>query len=433
LTNKKIITFSIILILIFISFILLSKIQIKFEDFKNQIKSKDLKIKKLNQRISSIEKAKNLSNKEIFPNTQFAEFKFEEFKIPFKKEGFENYTANSGKTNPFYISSYEDKIFIISKNSEIFFLDLKNNNKIKSITNNLNAKNVYDTLIFDNDIYVVVSQYDKSIKKNNNISGLSCKHYFSRKILKSKINFSNLKFEEFYNEKICWDTSGKENGGRVEIYYDKISGPNMLLSVYDYIKDEKNVLKLNDGATKYISINMKTKEVKDYAYGFRNPQGLLVLNKNVIISSEHGPRGGDEINRIYYNNNYGWPISSYGEKYNEGYNSDEKYYYKKSHKKFNFIEPIYAFVPSIGISQIIEVKKEFLDKWKNNILISSLRNRSLYRVVFDDNYERLISMERIHIGKRIRDISYNEYQNAFLLALENSPATLGIIKVKNKD
>ena len=45
--------------------------------------------------------------------------------------------------------------------------------------------------------------------------------------------------------------------------------------------------------------------------GHRNPQGLLVFD-NIVLSTEHGPRGGDEINKIMFGKNYGWPISSYG-------------------------------------------------------------------------------------------------------------------------
>ena len=52
-----------------------------------------------------------------------------------------------------------------------------------------------------------------------------------------------------------------------------------------------------------------------FSKGHRNPQGLIVLEE-VILETEHGPKGGDEINKIIYKGNYGWPISSYGEKYN---------------------------------------------------------------------------------------------------------------------
>ena len=55
-------------------------------------------------------------------------------------------------------------------------------------------------------------------------------------------------------------------------------------------------------------INLNTKEFEIFSKGHRNSQGLAVMN-NIILSTEHGPRGGDELNRIYYNKNYGWPDS----------------------------------------------------------------------------------------------------------------------------
>ena len=106
---------------------------------------------------------------------------------------------------------------------------------------------------------------------------------------------------------------------------------------------------------------------KIISLGHRNPQGLFIKN-NLILSTEHGPYGGDEINKIEIGNNYGWPISSYGEKYQflRKEHKFNKYTYKKSHKNYNFTEPIFSFVPSIGISEIIAIPNNFSKYWKNN-------------------------------------------------------------------
>ena len=167
-----------------------------------------------------------------------------------------------------------------------------------------------------------------------------------------------------------------------------------------------------------------TRKTRLISSGHRNPQGLFINEKNIILSTEHGPRGGDEINKIIEGKNYGWPISSYGESYGL---QAKKLKYEKSHSEFNFEEPIYAFVPSIGISQIIKVPQSFSPKWQDNYLITSLRALSIYRVKFDKNYSRIITMEKIRIGKRIRDIAYNKKYNSFLLALENENGSVGII------
>ena len=59
-------------------------------------------------------------------------------------------------------------------------------------------------------------------------------------------------------------------------------------------------------------------------------------------------------------------------------------YYKKSHKEHGFIEPIYSYVPSIGISAIAKVPNNFDEYWKDNYLIASLYGNSLYRIKFDE-------------------------------------------------
>ena len=79
------------------------------------------------------------------------------------------------------------------------------------------------------------------------------------------------------------------------------------------------------------------------------------MDKDYILSTEHGPHGGDEINlnlNTKIIKNFGWAISSYGEHYGGKDSPVNKSKYKKyplhkSHKDYNFIEPIKYFVPSI--------------------------------------------------------------------------------------
>ena len=159
--------------------------------------------------------------------------------------------------------------------------------------------------------------------------------------------------------------------------------------------------------------------------GHRNPQGLVVDNEN-IIATEHGPKGGDEINKVIFGKNYGWPIASYGQHYPIGKETDIKPYLK-SHKDNNFEEPIYSFVPSIGISQIIKVPNTFSNLWEDNYLISSLNAGSLFRVKFDKDFKKIIYIERIFLKQRIRDLKYSKKNNTILLTLEDWQ-NLGVLK-----
>ena len=66
----------------------------------------------------------------------------------------------------------------------------------------------------------------------------------------------------------------------------------------------------------------------------------------------------------------------------------KKFTFKKNHDGFN--EPIFSFVPSIGISQIIKLPNSFNPKWENNYLLSSLAGNSIYRIKFSENFDKII-------------------------------------------
>ena len=157
--------------------------------------------------------------------------------------------------------------------------------------------------------------------------------------------------------------------------------------------------------------------------GHRNILGLLSIDGK-LISTENGPKGGDEINLIEPGKNYGWPLASYGEKY-KSIDTNELFYLK-SHSKFDFEEPIYSFVPSIGISEIIKLDNSFSRFWEDNYLVGSLNSRHIYRLKFDKKIKKILYMERIYIGDRIRDLKYSKKFNIILLALEET-GSIGIL------
>ena len=175
---------------------------------------------------------------------------------------------------------------------------------------------------------------------------------------------------------------------------------------------------------KILFIDFQNKKQITFSKGHRNPQGLYAKDK-IILSTEHGPKGGDEINKIIFKKNYGWPIASYGEGYDFKYESKPRYY--KEHENLQFEEPIFSFVPSIGISELIRLPNNFSDHFQDNFIISSLNDKSIYRVKFDKNYSKVIYKEKIFIGERIRDIKY--YNNLILLSLEDT-GSIGIISKK---
>ena len=69
-----------------------------------------------------------------------------------------------------------------------------------------------------------------------------------------------------------------------------------------------------------------------------------------------------------------------------------------------FTEPMYYFTPSIAVSEIRYYNHEMFPRWKNNLFVSSLKDKSLYRLHYSKKDDRFISGERIEVGHRIRDM-----------------------------
>jgi hypothetical protein len=294
--------------------------------------------------------------------------------------------------------------------------------KRKLIESNLKTNEfnkLLDTLVIDNHIYV------SYINKTE-----SCQYYV---IKYAKIDNKYLDFNKFFISDEC----GKFlQAGRMQFFiHNKTKG--ILFTTGDNVQDEpRNSAQDNKSIFgKILFINLINKNYFIFSKGHRNAQGLYAQN-NLILSTEHGPRGGDEINKIEFNNNYGWPISSYGENYFRSNNKKNKsknnkifiQRYFKNHHDYDFTEPLFAFVPSIGISELIKLPNNFSKTWENNYLISSLNGKSLFRVKFDKKYTRVIFFEKIVIGQRIRDLKYNKKMNVIFLALENN-GDLGMITI----
>jgi len=106
----------------------------------------------------------------------------------------------------------------------------------------------------------------------------------------------------------------------------------------------------------------------------------------------------------------------------------KKIIYLKSHEDNNFIEPIYSFVPSIGISEIIRLSNNFSTLFQNNFILTSLFDRSIYRIKFDNSFNKILYKEKIYINERVRDIKYSNELSIVLLALEEQ-GELGILSI----
>ena len=355
------------------------------------------------------------------------------------KTGLLNFTKGFGGKGSSYLDTYNNQLYLISANGLV----------AKTSLDNLQNK-TFDMKIVDTNIYTILNEdlmYEevgygiKDIFIDNNKVFISFvdeikKNCYNLSILEGKITDDNINFKYFFKPESCIKKDIEENfsllqsGGRI-INFDNEN----LLVTFGEFRSRLLSQDLNTINGKIIKINKKSKIIEIISIGHRNPQGLTIDKKtNIIYSSEHGPKGGDEINIIYKKKtiqNFGWPIASYGEHYDNN-KKDNSHLYKtaplfKSHKNYGFIEPAKNFTPSIGISELI-LFNIFNQK---TLMASSLGNdidegdMSLHIYLFDE--EKLTNYKSITINERIRDMVYIEKKNLIVLFLETT-SSIGLIK-----
>ncbi len=137
-----------------------------------------------------------------------------------------------------------------------------------------------------------------------------------------------------------------------------------------------------------------------FSLGHRNIQGAaLHPATGELWASEHGPQGGDEINRVEPGRNYGWPLVTYGRNYGIGTRIGEE------GPKPGFEQPLRHWAPtSVAPSGLAFVTSERYPGWKGSLLMGTLRGQSLIRLTLDGN--RVTGEERVidGLGQRIRDV-----------------------------
>jgi glucose/arabinose dehydrogenase len=134
-----------------------------------------------------------------------------------------------------------------------------------------------------------------------------------------------------------------------------------------------------------------------WAYGVRNPQGLARDPRDGgIWESEHGPRGGDELNRIERGKNYGWPLVTHGMNYDGTPISDKT-------EAPGMESPILHWTPSIATSELEFYSGDKFPRWKNQLFLGSLATQKFLRLVVDDR--KVTHTEEVfkNLG-RVRDI-----------------------------
>jgi aldose sugar dehydrogenase len=135
-----------------------------------------------------------------------------------------------------------------------------------------------------------------------------------------------------------------------------------------------------------------------WSYGHRNVQGLAIHPETGDIwADEHGPQGGDELNRIQPGRNYGWPVIGYGVNYTTGLAIHS------GTQREGMEQPVKVWVPSIGISGMMIYTGDRFPEWKGNLFVGGMAGQQLSRLTLSG--QRVVNEELLvqQMG-RIRDI-----------------------------
>ena len=306
----------------------------------------------------------------------------------------------------------KDEIIITEKNGKIKIVNV-NSKKILEIKHNLNFLNVgqgglLDIIHQDNNLWISYSE-DRGNSKT------------STSIARAKLDKIELNFENIFQANPPID-SGYHFGSRLAIKGNYLfasageRGQGMIAQ--DPTKHPGSIIRIHtDG--RIPKDNPKFTGKPDwlpeiYQIGVRNPQGLTLSDYDgKIYLSNHGARGGDWFGEAKKGENYGWKILGWGGKNYSGIPIGPKW-------KPGFTKAIQYWVPSIATSAITIYRGNEFKEWNGHALVTSLKDRSLRKLIFNDptNVKEDVIFKD-NIG-RIRDIQVHPSNGKIFFLSENA-------------
>ncbi|WP_116368103.1 PQQ-dependent sugar dehydrogenase [Parahaliea mediterranea] len=154
----------------------------------------------------------------------------------------------------------------------------------------------------------------------------------------------------------------------------------------------------DDGSVPGDNPTLSRKRPRVWSMGHRNAQGLaLDADTGTIYLHEHGPRGGDELNRLQAGNNYGWPAITYGVDYSGAYVSPYT-------QLPGMEQPLHYWVPSIAPSGMAWYGGARFPEWRGDLFIGALVDKEVRRLEMKDG--RVVAEMPLfaELGERIRDV-----------------------------
>ena len=168
-----------------------------------------------------------------------------------------------------------------------------------------------------------------------------------------------------------------------------------------------------------------------YSMGHRSPEGLAINPANgELWETEHGPQGGDELNKIEPGKNYGWPVITHGIDYN---NQPIK---EGIVEKPGLEQPRYYWNPVIAPSGMAFYQGNQFPGWKDSIFVGGLGGQLLDRLHMDWKTNKVIGEEPLlldpAVRARIRDVRFGPDGMIYVLTDSNPPATAKMFKIAPK-
>lgn len=151
-----------------------------------------------------------------------------------------------------------------------------------------------------------------------------------------------------------------------------------------------------------------------WSYGNRNVQGMAWHPvTGALFATEHGPRGGDELNHIEKGKNYGWPAVTFGINYDGTPVSDKT-------EAPGMEPPLLQWTPSIGVCGIAFYTGDQFPGWKNDLFATGLVGKQLVRITLDG--DRVAHREILFKGSRVRDVAQGP--DGYLYVALNNPGRI---------
>ena len=290
----------------------------------------------------------------------------------------------------------DNNILITEKSGAIKLVSIKNVD-VDVVNHNLNflehgQGGLLDILFKDDFVYISYTENRGDWKTSTSIA-------------KSKFDKKNLIFKNIFQAYPPID-SGYHFGSRLAIkgnyLYASAGERGKGMIAQDPTKHPGSIIRINiDGSIPKDNPKFQGKSdwlPEIYQIGIRNPQGLTLSPfDGKIYMSNHGARGGDWFGEAKKGENYGWKILGWGGTNYSGIPIGPKW-------KPGFTKAIQYWVPSIATSAITIYKGKEFSEWNGHALITSLKDKSLRKLIFDDTSnvkEDIIFKDKIG---RIRDI-----------------------------